>query len=306
MREHVFLLRVLVVSGAMLTLFSMFFFSPAASDCSRKELEAAKAKVVALQGQLRAAIRSRLTPPLRRSDTVTQATVTALENELASHNINEQLWSPSPPVPAPSHVHSSEKRVLQENATPAGSALGRHPRYRVALVVPWLGTEFPSWFPYFVESCRASEYLVDVLIFHESARLPDKAVPNVRFINVGDHGLGVIFGTALARLAGQENSTFAIVRAMQAIFKSYQYIVTEYKPSFGAVFEPYLTECAFPSTMYILLTMFAAKCCSQHSLSSHAGEQTVTARYSHWSYTDIDLVLGDLPRFIEATELQAS
>ena len=43
---------------------------------------------------------------------------------------------------------------------------------------------------------------------------------------------------------------------MQQLFYEYRYIVTEYKPAYGAVFEPYL------------------------------------ANYSHWSYTDIDLVLG--------------
>ena len=124
----------------------------------------------------------------------------------------------------------------------ARRAAGRHPTYRLALVVPWLGSEFPTWFPYFAESCRVSDYLADILIFHENAKLPASHPPNMRFIDMGAHGLGVIFGAALARLGGQEQSTYAIVHLMQTIFHNYKYIVTEYKPAYGAVFAPYLTE----------------------------------------------------------------
>lgn len=45
--------------------------------------------------------------------------------------------------------------------------------------------------------------------------------------------------------------------------------MTEYKPTHGVVFSDYLRG------------------------------------YSHWSYTDIDMLIGDLPLFIEAEELEA-
>lgn len=47
-----------------------------------------------------------------------------------------------------------------------------HPRLRLALTLPWVGSTFPSWFPYFLASTNRSSYLVDWLIFHEEARLP--------------------------------------------------------------------------------------------------------------------------------------
>ena len=53
----------------------------------------------------------------------------------------------------------------------------------------------------------------------------------------------------------------------QLAFQHYSYIVTEYKPTLGTVFAPYLTG------------------------------------YSHWSYTDIDLMVGDLPLFLDRSEL---
>ena len=59
------------------------------------------------------------------------------------------------------------------------------------MVVPWLGDSFPSWMPYFLESCKRSDYLVDWLIFHQDAAVPASAPPNVIFVNLGPHGLGV-------------------------------------------------------------------------------------------------------------------
>ena len=54
----------------------------------------------------------------------------------------------------------------------------------------------------------------------------------------------------------------------QLAFASFSYAVTEYKPTYGAVFSEYLGE------------------------------------YTHWSYTDIDIVLGDLALFLDRSELQ--
>ena len=50
---------------------------------------------------------------------------------------------------------------------------------------------------------------------------------------------------------------------LQRAFREFSYIVTEYKPTHGTVFADYLAD------------------------------------YSHWSYTDIDLLVGDLPLFLE-------
>ena len=63
-------------------------------------------------------------------------------------------------VPA---VASPQQRTVplpraQALAAPAaapdgGRAPSRHPTYRLAFTVPWIGRSFPSWFPYFVASC---------------------------------------------------------------------------------------------------------------------------------------------------------
>lgn len=59
------------------------------------------------------------------------------------------------------------------------------------------------------------------------------------------------------------------MRLFQIAFREFAYIVTEYKPTHGTVFADYLKA------------------------------------YSHWSYTDIDMLMGDLPLHIERYELQS-
>ena len=162
---------------------------------------------------------------------------------------------PSPPLPP-----------LPPQPLPA-----RHPKYRIAFTVPWIGKTFPSWFPYFLSSCRRSSFLADWLIFHEGAAMPSpEEVPlNVIFHDVGKDGLSRLFGTRLAEALGIHDAPqqSRMVHLFQIAFREYSYIVTEYKPTHGTVFADYLTP------------------------------------YSHWSYTDIDMLIGDLPLHIEHDEL---
>jgi hypothetical protein len=145
----------------------------------------------------------------------------------------------------------------------------RHPQYRIAFTVPWIGSSFPSWFPYFLSSCRRSAFIADWLIFHEGAKMPpaSEIPPNVIFHDLGKEGLGVLFGTKLAGALGLSEYASKLVQLFQIAFREFAYIVTEYKPTHGTVFADYL------------------------------------AAYSHWSYTDIDMLIGDLPLHIELDEL---
>lgn len=91
--------------------------------------------------------------------------------------------------------------------------------------------------------------------------------PNVIFHDLGKEGLGVLFGTKLAAALGLSEYASKLVQLFQIAFREFAYIVTEYKPTHGTVFADYLVG------------------------------------YSHWSYTDIDMLIGDLPLHIELEEL---
>jgi len=144
-----------------------------------------------------------------------------------------------------------------------------HPRLRLALTLPWVGSTFPSWFPYFLASTNRSSYLVDWLIFHEEARLPPagEVPPNVLFFDLGRGGLGSLFGLKLASALGATNKLTRYMNLFRAAFRDFAYIITEYKPTHGTVFADYL------------------------------------AGYSHWSYTDSDVLVGDLPLHLSLEEL---
>ena len=173
----------------------------------------------------------------------------------APSDSTSELWSAGPSLP----LSVSARQPAKEET------LARHPQFRLAFTVPWIGKTFPSWFPYFLSSCRRSAFVADWLIFHEGAEMPgkDEVPPNVIFFDLGRDGLGLLFGTKLALALGMRDSTPRLVQLFQLAFREFAYIVTEYKPTHGTVFEDYLTA------------------------------------YTHWSYTDIDMLIGDLPMHIE-------
>jgi len=60
-----------------------------------------------------------------------------------------------------------------------------------------------------------------------------------------------------------------VVKAMRFMFEKWPRLVAEYKPTFGSVFASYLKA------------------------------------YTHWGYCDLDMVLGNLPLFLEQSELES-
>ena len=114
-------------------------------------------------------------------------------------------------------------------------------------------------------SLALDRLLVDWLIFHEGAHLPFPSgfvrPSNVHLFELPKGGMGTLVGGAMATALGlpPSNST-AIVNRMRHMFQKWPRLVAEYKPAFGAVFAQYLVN------------------------------------YTHWGYSDLDVVLGQLPR----------
>mmetsp|Transcript_12056 Transcript_12056/g.34709 ORF Transcript_12056/g.34709 Transcript_12056/m.34709 type:complete len:755 (-) Transcript_12056:286-2550(-) len=156
---------------------------------------------------------------------------------------------------------------LGDPEQPAERCGERHPQYRIAMVVPWVN-ELPPWVSYFALTAHRSRSLIDWLIFHETLTPPNNLPDNVRFIDLGVGGLSQLFGLRLGdELNMPVRNASLLIRSMRFMLDKWPRLVAEYKPAFGAIFEQYLTD------------------------------------YTHWGYCDLDIVIGNLPLFIEDAEL---
>lgn len=83
-----------------------------------------------------------------------------------------------------------EEKEEEEGQPPPPAA----PRHRVAVLLPFLGRDFPPWFPAFADACGGSGSSggvgVDWVVLHEGTRLPFGYTPpaNVRLVNLGPDG----------------------------------------------------------------------------------------------------------------------
>lgn len=176
-------------------------------------------------------------------------------------------------APAQDHGHAdpalppSEAESIPTDGEPCGD---RHPDFRIAMVIPWVGP-LPPWTPYFVASARPSAPLADFLIFHEAQEegVPRDSPDNVHFFDLGLGGLSMLLGMQLGEALNLpiRNAT-VVIKALRFMLDKWPRLVAEYKPTFGSVFAQYLKG------------------------------------YTHWGYCDLDMVIGNLPLFIERSELE--
>jgi len=157
-------------------------------------------------------------------------------------------------------------------------------QHRIAIVLPFIGKTAASIPPYlglFCSAAAGAATLVDFLIFHPGVLetyatrgvASQLCPPNVHFINLGS--MEALASKYLLRLMDHVppeewqmiDSRDMMVRILTKHLLAYPYALVEYKPTFGHVFAEYLVE------------------------------------YSHWGYSDLDIVFGDLSRWITADEL---
>lgn len=144
----------------------------------------------------------------------------------------------------------------------------RHPEHRIAVVIPWLGSSFPVWMNFFVESCKSNRFLVDWLIFHEGADLPSNIASNVQFIDVKEGGLAALHASKIGLSLGlSPDLTTNLSTTLADAFRTSSYLIVDFKPTIGTVFQEFLGD------------------------------------YSHWSWGDLDMVIGDLAGWVQSSEL---
>ena len=128
----------------------------------------------------------------------------------------------------------------------------------------------------------------------------DEVPPNVIFYDVGRDGLSRLFGTRLSEHLGitEPGLQHRMIQLFQIAFREFAYIVTEYKPTHGTA--SLAQEARMPTTPSLMDA-------PMRRVRTRATPCQVFAEYlkpySHWSYTDIDMLIGDLPLHIERSEL---
>jgi len=127
--------------------------------------------------------------------------------------------------------------------------------------------------PYFEWSCRSFGYSAsyfDMLVFHEDNKaLSDIRCPsNVKFINLGDKGLSKLIVNEILNNRTSEDSRAELLKITNEIIKRCPRYLVETKPMFGTLFQKHLTK------------------------------------YSHWSYTDPDIIWGNLTDWVQLSDME--
>jgi len=153
--------------------------------------------------------------------------------------------------------------------------------HRLAIVIPFIGQgsdAIPSYLELFCVTAAGSADLVDFLIFHDGTFGADSDINHFSCPeNVIFHSLESIeeFSHALIRVLDRKpeeelklgGSREKLAGIVAKVIQKYPYLMVEFKPAFGHIFEKYL----------------------------HG--------YTHWGYSDLDMMIGDLERWITPDEL---
>ncbi|KAL7527710.1 hypothetical protein ACHAXR_003223, partial [Thalassiosira sp. AJA248-18] len=158
---------------------------------------------------------------------------------------------------------------------------------RLAIVIPYLPSSdgaptFPPYFDLFAMSAAGSAADIDYLIFH--CFIPPSLLPNpntlpsnVKLFDLNEAnnkqenecGMAKLF-TRVTDQRQKDNlmkiPLHALIPRLSDQIIDLPYILVEYKPAFGHIFAEYLKE------------------------------------YSHWGYSDLDVVFGDMSRWIDEDE----
>ena len=161
---------------------------------------------------------------------------------------------------------------------------------RIAIIIPYIGKYLPPYYPLFAKTASGSSSLVDFLIFHngiEAQYLPPYSsddYSNIKLIDLksteqmakyllhilnppGKNNLNKTTDELLNTYTNLEIPYDELLRVLMKHIERYPYVLVEFKSALGHIFADYISE------------------------------------YTHWGYSDLDVVFGDLPRWITNDEL---
>ncbi|KAL3907159.1 MAG: hypothetical protein SGARI_003675, partial [Bacillariaceae sp.] len=184
------------------------------------------------------------------------------------------------------HLATLRQRMGRENTSISAGIVSpptRDSKHRLAIIIPFIGqgpTAIPSYLELFCTCAAGSASLVDFLLIHDGVldgfyQSSNTPCPhNVKFISMGDI---IGFSRALVRVTdrtkeedfppqvGKTREDLARIVAKHIV--KYPYVMVEFKPALAHIFQEHLEG------------------------------------YTHVGYSDLDIVFGDLARWITPDEL---
>jgi hypothetical protein len=121
-----------------------------------------------------------------------------------------------------------------------------------------------------VESCKSNQYLFDWIILHEGLEaMPVNHADNVIYHDVGTHGIARLHGARIsAALDLDDELTLNLTQTFVDSLGAHPKLLVDLKPTMGTVFADYLVN------------------------------------YSHWSWGDVDMIVGDMVGWVDLAELE--
>ena len=140
-----------------------------------------------------------------------------------------------------------------------------------AIVVTLVGNYLKEYFEWSCRSIQLSSSSYDMLIFHEDNRLLEKVHcgTNVKFINIGKKGFASIIVKEIYKGDGSSSDINSMIDLVANVIDNVPRYMVEIKPMTGSLFARYLKD------------------------------------YSHWSYTDADIIWGNLDDWLQTDDLNS-
>lgn len=153
---------------------------------------------------------------------------------------------------------------------PSAASTTQNQQQRIAMIITLAGNRKLA--PYFEWGCRTigtSKDLVDMIVFHENnQQLKDmKCAENVKFINLGERGLSELIAKHIMGEDSNEDIRKQLVLVISNVLLYTPRYLVEIKPMSGTLFHDYISH------------------------------------YSHWTYSDPDIVWGNLSKWIDRNDL---
>jgi hypothetical protein len=172
--------------------------------------------------------------------------------------------------------------------------------HRIALVITLSGQEYLS--KYFEWSCRSigvTSELIDMVVFHEDNTKVKEVTcaNNVKFVNIGKDGFSHIVSRLMMTTVkdhGDVTSQVSLKRletAITQIIKAMPRFLVEIKPMLGTLLRPWLQPDPNHPPPHLSI------------VNDNNNEQQRHSRYTHWSYSDPDILWGDIHTWLTPEEL---